>query len=59
MGGYNFFAKDGNAIESKGLLIVANEPTKNNSKKLAGDFGILNLEGFPQEVKCEAHGQSA
>jgi hypothetical protein len=43
----------------KGSLMVANEPTKNNIRSLAGDFGILNSEGFPQEVKCEARSQSA
>jgi hypothetical protein len=34
-------------LDCKGLLMVANKPTKNNSRSLAGDFGILDSEGFP------------
>jgi hypothetical protein len=46
-------------LDYKGSSIIANGPTKNNSRSLAGDFEILNLEGFLREVKCEAHSQSA
>jgi hypothetical protein len=46
-------------LDCKGSLLVADEPTKKNSRSLVGDFGISNLEGFPQDVKCEAHSQSA
>jgi hypothetical protein len=46
-------------LDCKGLLIVANKPSKNNSRSLAGDFGILNSEVFFREVKCEARSQSA
>ncbi len=46
-------------LDCKGSLIAANKPTKNNIRSLAGDFRITNSEGFPREVKCEAHSQLA
>jgi hypothetical protein len=33
-------------LHYKGFSIAANKPTKNNSRSLAGNFRISNLEGF-------------
>ncbi len=59
MGGYKFILKDGNTIELQRLVNSCEQANKKQWQKfgLVGDFGILNLEGFSREVKCEAHSQ--
>jgi hypothetical protein len=46
-------------LDCKGLSIAANKPTKNNSRRSAGNFRISNLDDFLQKVKCEACSQLA
>jgi hypothetical protein len=46
-------------LDCNSSSIAANKPTKNNSRSLAGNFRISNLEGFPLKVKCEDCSQLA